>query len=510
MPAFLGLLALVGLGVYRLEEALSFLVSPAVVTLFGAMAIGYVISESGAMELVGSAILSRVRSLPLVALLIYLAAGLMSAFVSDVAVMLAMSAMLSNAARKLKAPPAAYVIPLSFAVVLGGRITMVGTAANIILLGDYAANTGERLGIFAFTSKLLVSYLITAPLLVAAALLIQRFARGIAAPRKTLVMRATVGESLDGADKGEVERKFGVQILARARTLSKFSSVLIRGPIDELPALLSSKDLSVEPLGERKSDYVELLIVTPRSRLVGRSLYSEPIHELFPVSVIGLVPSGRVYSLETYEFRPGDEILVAGDEKAIGRLASAYGLARSKEQVKLFSPRLAASGVAGLAAAVALSELLPTALAFIVGALVALLGGGRPVERLYQAVSWDALIYVGSFIAIGRAAAELGLLSPLTPYLSSPAALFAVGLALSNTVGAVPAATLLGPLIAGKSALLALVASIMPLLLPFAHPAVYLAYRQSDMPLKDYLKASSLGLAAAAAAAYVALFLLRI
>ncbi|MGC8973918.1 MAG: SLC13 family permease, partial [Thermoproteus sp.] len=324
MPAFLGLLALVGLGVYRLEEALSFLVSPAVVTLFGAMAIGYVISESGAMELVGSAILSRVRSLPLVALLIYLAAGLMSAFVSDVAVMLAMSAMLSNAARKLKAPPAAYVIPLSFAVVLGG---MVGTVANIILLGDYAANTGERLGIFAFTSKLLVSYLITAPLLVAAALLIQRFARGIAAPRKTLVMRATVGESLDGADKGEVERKFGVQILARARTLSKFSSVLIRGPIDELPALLSSKDLSVEPLGERKSDYVELLIVTPRSRLVGRSLYSEPIHELFPVSVIGLAPSGRVYSLETYEFRPGD-----GGRRREGHWQArpGVGLARSK------------------------------------------------------------------------------------------------------------------------------------------------------------------------------------
>jgi hypothetical protein len=103
------------------------------------------------MELVGSAILSRVRSLPLMALLIYLAAGLTSALTSDVAVLLAMSAMLFNAAKRLKAPPAAYVSPLAFAVVLGG--TMVGTSANIVLLGEYLANTGERIDIFAFTPR---------------------------------------------------------------------------------------------------------------------------------------------------------------------------------------------------------------------------------------------------------------------------------------------------------------------------------------------------------------------
>jgi len=86
------------------------------------------------------------------------------------------------------------------------------------------------------------------------------------------------------------------------------------------------------------------LAATPRSRLMRRSLYSEPAHELFPVSVIGIVPGGRVYSLEAYELRPGDEVLVAGDERAIGALA--YRPDRSKEQVKLFSPRLAASAAA--------------------------------------------------------------------------------------------------------------------------------------------------------------------
>jgi len=125
------------------------LVSLAVVALFGAMVIGRI--RVGAMELVGSATSSRVRSLPLAALLIYLAAVLTSALTSDVAVLLAMSAMLFNAAKRLKAPPAAYVSPLAFAVVLGGRT--VGASADIVLLGEYLANTGERIDIFAFHPK---------------------------------------------------------------------------------------------------------------------------------------------------------------------------------------------------------------------------------------------------------------------------------------------------------------------------------------------------------------------
>jgi len=121
------------------------LVSLAVVALFGAMVIGRI--RVGAMELVGSATSSRVRSLPLAALLIYLAAVLTSALTSDVAVLLAMSAMLFNAAKRLRAPPAAYVSPLAFAVVLGGRT--VGASADIVLLGEYLASTGERIDIFA-------------------------------------------------------------------------------------------------------------------------------------------------------------------------------------------------------------------------------------------------------------------------------------------------------------------------------------------------------------------------
>jgi len=54
--------------------------------------------------------------------------------------------------------------------------------------------------------------------------------------------------------------------------------------------------------------------------------------------MLGIVPSGCVYSFDMYVFRLGDEILVAGGENIIERLAAAYRLARSKEHVRMFSP----------------------------------------------------------------------------------------------------------------------------------------------------------------------------
>ena len=54
--------------------------------------------------------------------------------------------------------------------------------------------------------------------------------------------------------------------------------------------------------------------------------------------MLGNVPSGCVYSFDMYVFRLGDEILVAGGEKIIEKLAAAYRPAMSIEQVSLFSP----------------------------------------------------------------------------------------------------------------------------------------------------------------------------
>jgi len=114
-------------------------------------------------------------------------------------------------------------------------------------------------------------------------------------------------------------------------------------------------------------------------------------------------------------------------------------------------------------------------------------------------VSWETLIYVGSFIGIGQALAQTGVLQPLAQYLNSPTTVFATAILATNTIGLVPSAVVLGPLITNQATLMMYVLGTIPILLPFAHPAVYLVYKEAGLPLRDYLKLSALATAAAVA-----------
>lgn len=83
--AFVSLMALVLVGVYDLREALSYLISPAVIVLFGSMVISGVIADSGLLDRVARYISVRVRHVATASLLLYFVAGVASGFVSDVA-----------------------------------------------------------------------------------------------------------------------------------------------------------------------------------------------------------------------------------------------------------------------------------------------------------------------------------------------------------------------------------------------------------------------------------------
>lgn len=135
--AFTALMALVLVGVYSLQGALSFLIAPAVVVLFGSMVISGVIAESGLLDLVAGSLAKRTKRMTILTAALYVVASVASGFVSDVAIVLALSALVAETARRMKTTPVAYVLPLAFVVALGGRLTMIGNAGNVILLSTY-------------------------------------------------------------------------------------------------------------------------------------------------------------------------------------------------------------------------------------------------------------------------------------------------------------------------------------------------------------------------------------
>ena len=142
---------------------------------------------------------SRGGPMTILAAALYVVAGVASGFVSDVAIVLALSALVAETAKRLKTTPVAYVLPLAFVVALGGRLTMIGNAGNVILLSTYPQTTGEEVGIFQFTEPALYSLLLAVPLFVAIAKYAEKIAPSVPTAAKSVLVRALVGESLDGA-----------------------------------------------------------------------------------------------------------------------------------------------------------------------------------------------------------------------------------------------------------------------------------------------------------------------
>ena len=149
--AGLALMACVYAGVVPAEHAFEGFGHPAVVTVAAVLVISQALQGSGVVELF-LRVLSRARG----TLVRQLAANcsitmLLSAFMNNIGALALMLPITLRDARKAKRPPSQLLMPLSFASLLGGLVTAIGTPPNIVVATFRAERTGEPFRMFDFT-----------------------------------------------------------------------------------------------------------------------------------------------------------------------------------------------------------------------------------------------------------------------------------------------------------------------------------------------------------------------
>ena len=139
-------------GVVRPVEVQSAFASPAIIALASLFVIAYAMELSGLLDAAIRRVVSLCKRIGTAGLWVLIGfAGAASAFLNNTPVVVLSAPVVRDVARSLGRSPKRYLIPLSYAAVLGGCCTLIGTSTNL-LVNDMASVAGQpRFGIFEIT-----------------------------------------------------------------------------------------------------------------------------------------------------------------------------------------------------------------------------------------------------------------------------------------------------------------------------------------------------------------------
>ena len=130
-------------GILKPDEALSGFANTGLMTVAAMFIVAAAIRASGGVDLVVERVLGRPTGPRGALVRLMLPVVGLSAFLNNTPVVATMIPAVSQWARRIKVPSSALMIPLSYASILGGTITLIGTSTNLVVNGQYQVLTGK-------------------------------------------------------------------------------------------------------------------------------------------------------------------------------------------------------------------------------------------------------------------------------------------------------------------------------------------------------------------------------
>jgi di/tricarboxylate transporter len=530
--AALMLLAIGLTGIVSTEELFSGFASSAVITVASALVVAKGLENSGILDKAEEFLLKFEKRPYIPLLLLLVMVSLVSGFINDIAALAISLPIAISLSRSLKLTPSKILIPLAYASIIGGSLTLIGTASNIVMGSVAKRELGRPLEIFEFfpVGLVLIIVFIILFLIIGRKILPNR-----PSPYATekfqlpkYISEVQVNDRSDFIDKtvGEFEKEFDYLDVVRivrerherdmphSNTKIGLGDVLvIRSDVEGLRKLKESGLDFLRDSEEKLKDLdVVEAIVMPNSILADRTARQTRLRDRYTVSLLGVARHGStlIKRVDDVKIKTGDVLLLEVAQSDLQNVLRELQCAPLKKRgISLHerAPSILTLVIAGVCIALSAFSILPIEISLTLGALAMLLSRSLSLKEAYSAIHWPILILIGSIIPFGIAMVNTGadkfiaetiMQTGISEPIMALIIIFAATTLLSNVMNNVATAVFMAPValqlsqildVSGFPMLMAVVfGAAVPYLTPISHHSNLLVMEAGGYKFTDYLR----------------------
>jgi len=443
LVAFSALLVGVVSGVVPTKDAFSGFGHPATVVVALVLVVSAGLVKSGAVHLITRTLVDSSRGLAAHITIMGGIGAVLSAFMNNVAALALLMPVDMQTARKAGRSPGLTLMPLSFATILGGMVTLIGTPPNIIIATYREQELGSPFLMFDFAPVGLVCAL--AGLFFVAIIGWRMMPTGnltnkengsyfeladyvaeMTVPEKSTLIGQRIRDLDEETEKTDVliigliregRRLFGN---VHDRVIEHGDALVIEASPDALDEFRTALKLV---LGDSETDEKELIagagqgllevVVRSDSRIAGKTALSLGLLWRQGVNLLGISRGGKRINkrIRRTTVKAGDILLLHGPSEELHEVAQWLGglpLAERGLSITLNNKTWIAAGI--FVGAISASSFgliyLPIALGLVVALYV--LSGIMPVREVYDHIEWPVVVLLGSMIPLGAALDSAG------------------------------------------------------------------------------------------------------
>lgn len=437
------MVALIVTGILSPMEAVAGFANPAVITVGAMFIISRSMIRTGAVGFIGQKVIQYSRGKARLAMLLtLLIVGIASAFINNTPVVVLFIPIILNLSCEYDLSPSKFLIPVSYASILAGTCTLIGTSTNIIVSNLSDMHGYGKISMFELSSLGVPIAILGIAFLFFAA---PRFMPGHAAPVCELEDRADrrylaefvippdsalIGEDPVQAfskkystfEVFEIARDYHVFYPERDQTrIGPKDLLLVKGSPSDLIAILRDKVVELPHLAkdvkfaaEEKESLIVELIIPPQSSLLGERLLETPLQKDPDIHIIAVKRRSSLYTeqrIQNLKLRVGDIILVWCPAEKLERMRGETDFIIVEDvHHEIIHKRKAPPAILiflGMisAASTGLADIMVCALT---AAFLMILTGCLQLRDAYRTIQANVLILIVGAIALGTAMEKTG------------------------------------------------------------------------------------------------------